>query len=130
MITIPLEDGSPCLYFVSNSSIRPRWRIKLPAKIDTGAQWLMIPERDKNFFTSRMTGKTKTFYSASNDSFTGHEAKILVNIQDMGTFPLHAYYYPGKRILFGVKELTKFFSFCLDRRNLYICPGDEKLPCD
>ncbi|MCP4104273.1 MAG: hypothetical protein GY749_01850 [Desulfobacteraceae bacterium] len=130
MITIPLEDGSPCLYFVSNSSIRPGWRIKLPAKIDTGAQFLMIPDRNKNFFTTRMTGNSVTFSSASSHSFLGREANILVNIQELGTFPLQAYYYPGERILFGVKELTKFFSFCLDRRNLYICPGDEKLPCD
>lgn len=128
MIEIPLKNGLAFLHFVEKRKW-PRKENILPAKIDTGARFLMIPEKNRTFFTSQFTGKSMKFCSASGDGFEGREAKIIANIKNLGVFHLRAYYYHGNRILFGISEFTRYFSFCLDREKMYVWTDGEKFPC-
>jgi hypothetical protein len=119
MYKIPLKDGSPVLEFVTRIPGK-RHTVKLDAIIDTGAQFLMIPEKHKNLFGFNETGKVERFRSASGHSLKGTQAIVIIHIKEIGVYPLTAYFYPGKSILFGIRELTRMAKFCVDKQFFYL----------
>lgn len=131
MITIPLHNGSPCLRFISSTNINQvKYNTVLTAKIDTGAQCLMIPVKKKHLFSPKMTEEIRTFNSASGHSLKSERGKIYAKIQNLGIFFLDAYFYEGERILFGIKEFTKNFTLSIDKTNLYVNIGDKLPQCN
>ena len=120
MYKFPLKDGSPVLEFVTRIPGKRTKRI-IDAKIDTGADFLMIPVTLKNCFRFNETGEVEEFNSASGHSIMGIQAKVTIHINQVGAYPLTAYfYYPGERVLFGIRELTRVAKFCVDKKFFYL----------
>jgi hypothetical protein len=119
MYKFPLKNGSPVLEFIGHIPGKRSKRI-IDAKIDTGAQFLMIPEKHKDSFGFKQTGVDIRFTSASEHSFKGYQANVTIHINKVGVYPLTAYFYPGERILFGIRELTKVAKFCVDKNFFYL----------
>ena len=119
MYKFPLKNGSPVLEFITRAPGK-RYTVSLDAKIDTGADFLMIPEKHKNRFSFNETGEVERFRSASGHPIIGTQANVIIHINNIDKYLLTAYFYPGESILFGIRELTRFAKFCVDKRFLYL----------
>ena len=95
---------------------------KIDVKIDTGATDLVMPISDLKIFDKTLSeddfkknSEIKEYKSASGHTMLGYKKEIRILIKDVGLITLNAYFYDGIRRLFGLRELSKHFKFCINR---------------